>query len=281
MNTKSALLEISENDLEAARHLFEKKLYPQAIFYLQQSVEKSTKSLGLHFKIISEEDLEEIRHESFRIYVMILEELKESAARGYEKLMKLPGIQSMEVVRKHKDLDPSELNAMLNNFKKYVENPKKSISKEELETIISELDRIEAKTRESIKISEEAIQDFKNQILEIVDLVCESDELGLKLSEEEIEKVKSLTPEQATQLAKYTMLKASCNLHLLYLSVALCPHAIHSRYPFPKQKFNPLNEYTESHLLIEKFDQIADMIERTLNKIPTLFSNSHLDRLEF
>lgn len=43
-------LNIAKSDLEASRVLYENQLYPQAIFYFQQNVEKANKSLALVIK---------------------------------------------------------------------------------------------------------------------------------------------------------------------------------------------------------------------------------------
>ena len=49
------LIEITQKDFEAARILFEKSLYPQAIYMLQQSLEKAVKALLLKFGIVRTE----------------------------------------------------------------------------------------------------------------------------------------------------------------------------------------------------------------------------------
>lgn len=59
MSFAETLFEIARTDLEAAKCLFEQELYPQAVFYLQQSVEKATKSFGLLKDIIKEGEVKE------------------------------------------------------------------------------------------------------------------------------------------------------------------------------------------------------------------------------
>lgn len=63
------LLEISNEDLECAKVLCEKKKYSQAFFFLQQSSEKSTKVYGLMSDIIKMKDLRKsISHTTIKIY---------------------------------------------------------------------------------------------------------------------------------------------------------------------------------------------------------------------
>jgi HEPN domain-containing protein len=46
MKMDEELLMIAKKDLQASRVLFDNRLYPQAIFFFQQSVEKANKSLA-------------------------------------------------------------------------------------------------------------------------------------------------------------------------------------------------------------------------------------------
>jgi len=64
---------IARKDLHASKALYEKGLYPQAIFYLQQSVEKAVKAVGLLLSLVhpTKRDLtRNVRHAS--IYAIIL-----------------------------------------------------------------------------------------------------------------------------------------------------------------------------------------------------------------
>lgn len=68
------LIEIVESDLSASKVLYEQGLYPQSIFYLQQSIEKLVKALGVKLKVIEPEDLlTKISHKTFNIYFMAIE----------------------------------------------------------------------------------------------------------------------------------------------------------------------------------------------------------------
>ncbi len=69
MGNSLALLEIAREDLNASNLLYNNGLYPQSIFYLQQSVEKIIKHIGLTDEIIEAKDLhKEIGHKTERIF---------------------------------------------------------------------------------------------------------------------------------------------------------------------------------------------------------------------
>lgn len=58
-------LDISKEDLNASKLLYDNKFYPQSLFYFQQSVEKSIKYLGIRDEIIDQKDLiQNINHKS-------------------------------------------------------------------------------------------------------------------------------------------------------------------------------------------------------------------------
>lgn len=70
----SVLIKIAQKDFEAAKLLFERRLYPQAIYMLQQSLEKAIKASLLKLDIIeTEEELrEEIGHSATKRTLQLL-----------------------------------------------------------------------------------------------------------------------------------------------------------------------------------------------------------------
>jgi len=57
MSNSEVFLEIAKMDLKAAKCLYDQALYPQAIFSLQQSVEKALIAFALIMKYILMNDL--------------------------------------------------------------------------------------------------------------------------------------------------------------------------------------------------------------------------------
>ena len=73
-------LNISFDDLKASNFLYKNGFYPQAIFYLQQSIEKLIKSNGYYLNIIKDRKIGEknVRHDVWKVYSNILENLSNS-----------------------------------------------------------------------------------------------------------------------------------------------------------------------------------------------------------
>jgi hypothetical protein len=75
MEAHLAFLEVAKRDPEAARCLSSRKLYPQAVFFLQQSVEKATKSFGLWAKVVTEGEVKDaVGHDAWKVFSKIFGE---------------------------------------------------------------------------------------------------------------------------------------------------------------------------------------------------------------
>lgn len=68
-NDFKILLDISQEDFKASSLLYNNGFYPQALFYLQQSIEKLIKYLGLKDEVIKQDELvKKISHKSTLIF---------------------------------------------------------------------------------------------------------------------------------------------------------------------------------------------------------------------
>ena len=68
-------IEISEEDLQASKLLFNNQLYPQSIFYFQQAVEKLIKYFGLKNDIIQEKETLKVSHISSKIFKKAIKQI--------------------------------------------------------------------------------------------------------------------------------------------------------------------------------------------------------------
>jgi HEPN domain-containing protein len=79
----SKLVKIAQRDFEAAKALFEKKLYANAVYMLQQSIEKAAKAILVKLGLIRAEEAEEelrkrVGHEVARNVLKLLEDVTTS-----------------------------------------------------------------------------------------------------------------------------------------------------------------------------------------------------------
>lgn len=69
------LIDIAKSDLDASERLYEGGSYPQAVFYLEQSIEKTAKAFGLEVGIIEEEELQGLGHHHEEIFIQIQDKM--------------------------------------------------------------------------------------------------------------------------------------------------------------------------------------------------------------
>lgn len=276
MRTELVLLDIARKDLKAARCLFKERLYCQAVFYLEQTVEKATKSLGIYNKAITEDELEKIGHESWKVYTKILEQTKVKIGNFYKNLERFPKLKQTSLVKEFESLGASKLNNLVKNLAFFIESGK-FVTKEELQAIILEISKFEKEIENTeMKVDEDEIKNLKTQLVEVVDILGENNPIVSKKIKKELE---LLSPKLLTNLWKSLTSLISCFLSLFYLSIILCPHAVRSRYPINRNKFNPLEIYTKVFPVIEKFDQLSNIIERVLDKMTNVFSENPLQKI--
>jgi hypothetical protein len=271
VNTKIVLLDISEKDLAAARCLFKEKLYPQAIFYLQQAVEKATKAIGLHHKIITENELVDIGHDAVKVYIRILEELKSKVIKAQDRIKHFPKLKHTTLFRKFEEIPPEKFEEILTNFESFVRYSNRQLTDEELENAFSELNKLEEELSSlKITIDKEDINKFKSLAYEVAKAIGEEDPIAYKIIEKEFD---SLTPQLTKKLIEYAISAAHCYNYLLFLSVRIDYRlASLTRYPYPESGHNPLQVYTKQHPLVKKFEQLTQVTEKALNVLGEVFS---------
>jgi len=275
----STLLEIAKKDLEASRLLFDKKLYPQAVFFLQQSIEKAIKSYGILNNVISEGETRDIGHRAWKVYRKIFSKLKEDMRKAKEFIEAYPGLKQTRIL---KDLD---LDAIIAKLEEHEESPseekekelwKLSFERERLENIIADINKTRKELEEEITIyiSEREVKEIKKALMDYIFKInptakIEADKIKRKLD-------KALTPQLIrdrlniviAELPSYVF----CSLSLYYLSLVLSPHATKPRYP--QADHNPLEVYNERMPLIQVFSHFIEIAEETLNTLDRIFNSS-------
>lgn len=274
MRTYLIFLKIAEKDLEAAKYLFDRKLYSYSIFYLQQSIEKAVKSFGIRNKTITETEAKDaIGHKAWKVYSKIFHEVKHKITKFEKRLEVFPRLKETSLI---KELKINELKKNLVKYKKVFPNEEAtwniSFSREELHNIITEINEIR-KLRESlseIKPSEKEIEDFKEKLYEFFDVISEINPTDVEEAKKGLDN--AITPEFFSFMFKKLPISELifCYLSLFYLSLVFSPHAVRSRYP--RDNFNPLKVYNEKMPLIQMLDSFIKIAEETLEKLNYIYA---------
>lgn len=177
MKLSKTLLEIAKKDLEAAKCLYEKELYPQAIFYLQQSVEKAAKSFAIMTNMIKEDEVKAVWHNPLRIHEKLLNEQRQKLERLNKALDAIPRLKETSLL---KDIDLDKMRGALDKLQKSLSSIQAEpvfFSKQEITQFIEELDKSEKEITSAFASSPTPDQEFidmsKQGILGLLDVLHE------------------------------------------------------------------------------------------------------------
>ena len=260
------LLETSMKDIQASYLLFDGKLYSQSFFYFQQATEKAFKAFGIACEAITENEIEEIRHNPLKIYRIIVEKQELDVNQtiekfnGNEKLLKSELYKSFKV-EEYKNLLEQE-KQLLN---KYGNIELFNIEHDDVIDILEHLEEVEeskftlpknykALLRTGFTEYAGMLEPF-NPIAakDIRDCVTKDDELEL--------------------LAKFIVIYWRRLFDLIFISkvlyfstVVTMRHHVHiSRYP--KDGVHPLEFYTKKLPMIKFLSDYLRLLERANKKM--------------
>ncbi len=263
MKEGMVLLEIAKKDLEASRLLYENELYPQALFYLEQAIEKVFKGLSVALEIITLDEAKKISHTPFQWFIIVQEKYIENVEKIESLLMILSTSHPIPVWSYEEKTKLSEISKKIKKWDK--EARKLSGSEELLEEFISEYEEIGNQLEQLREISPEERQNIIGEVLE-----SEIKKLyyGYKLPY-----FVTVTFAYHTK-AMLEFLFGNIELIIKPLSLIWCSlflfiplYPVVSMVRYPIGSHNPLEVYDENHPLIKKFDLLYQKIEEILIEI--------------
>lgn len=229
------LLLIAKEDLESSKILYQHGKWPQSIFFLQQAVEKSYKSIAMFQKYIDASSMKgEVGHNPLNILKMQIDQFE---SLKYEFINKPDAFESIVSLCKHIGYDYTSITDELKNNKNDIESFIKSCSKinlteDQLDDCLSEITAYLRKREILIKDIQTDLRTLINQ--ENSELLTSLTGLTAQIMYELIGSFQILTP----------------------LSIIITSHEQKSRYPDEKSGFNPLTYYTKDSLLIKRLPQM-------------------------
>jgi len=270
-------LKIARKDLEAAKCLFDRKLYPQSIFYLQQAIEKAVKSFGIWNKTITEAEAKKtIGHRAWKVYFKIFDEFKNKVLRLEEVLKKFPELREAGLVKEFEINRLKELEKYQSTFSNEDDAFNISFSMEKLQEILLEINKLknelEGISFEKFEIDEKKVEDLKKEFYQLLEAISK---INPTINLEDVKKRcdKLLTPQLISEIFRALSKPISeiiyCYLSLFYLSLIFSPHAVRSRYP--QGNFDPLEVYDEKLPLIRMYNYFAKIVEEVLEKLDHVY----------
>lgn len=260
-------------DLKAAKTLYRYGLYPQAVFYFAQSVEKANKSLGLVTGYFTEEYLaNKVRHDSTKIYEIIAIEQRKQHSKMLENLDNYPELNNFSVLERETinerimaSNDGLREIARIRKGKEDFANLSTREINNILKTIYSELQQIENDIEE-ISSSKLDVESWLLEIDSTIERMRMDNTESSNYLAEELEKLKESNLEDIWQVIKDLSLSIAHGyialIPLYYLTPVLLPHVNPTRYP--EKKKTPVSIYNCNMALVKKLPELFDLHSNTL-----------------
>jgi hypothetical protein len=275
-------LSIAHQDLKAARCLYREGCYPQAVFYLEQSVEKGLKSYSIALCIIDEKEAwREISHKTLKIYEKTTKNFRQRVVNVQENLKMVPNLEAFfrqyvtfsEFIKQLDDtLDQIKSLSKPNENSLNLTNGELKKTIKTLDDFNREAKKEKTKTRSKC-ITPSEFRTSKKFIIDMLEAALANQPELLRQKKEKLNRIFTLdTYEKSMKdILLQTIPPMEIFQSFFQLSIILQPHAV-ARYP--KTDFNPLELYTSDLPLIKSFSKLADITERVLNQVNETFQKS-------
>jgi len=269
-------LEVARHNLDASSILYEQAMYPEAIFFFQQAMEKGCKAYGYYFGIITESDAisREIGHKGIGVYERSIRQFQKIVKSIREKLDLSKAIGQDEENKEFFTLlgdDIDDAKKKLQDFREYSRN--EAISEEELvktlqriQKINQELDWVKqyvTKEEMSTKISSSVKKTALNFIYSLIGTNSSVDYMKIEKLVQELDQ-SEISSVVCTMLNHISIMGS-----LLHLTLLSQPYESSTRYPSGTQ--SPLRRYTVQFPFVEHFKELSAIGTKTLNDMDHMF----------
>ncbi len=263
------LLRFSEEDLSASKILLDNKKYPNAVFLLQQSVEKSTKAFFLLNEISKSKELRDIGHYLSKKHLEGIKENQEKALNLREAIKKNPKLKEIPMINKldledfeNKAVEAEKIVKSVNKGKIYSDNPElldQNIL--EMNKFLTTAEEFEGKKLDKL-IEEELVDEWTNNIKAFSKIGREE---GIGIGEQEEKEALNVTREFlkhiALRHAESMVYGGVAHAVNSVLDFFIEPHFKFLRYPSEKKS---LEYYTLENPLIIRLQKFIEVQKRNL-----------------
>jgi HEPN domain-containing protein len=284
-------IKLAKRDLKASQLLYENNLYPQAIFYFSQSVEKANKALALSSGKYTEEDMLDIGHDPTKIYQNLIIEQRRKSEKTLRKLAEAPelnklyGLGGVSIDSIEENIEECGLQLKkIGSLQKSKFSPT-FLSTNEIQVILRDLGRIDSDLLEPLKeipsysLSKEDWEALTNKIIEWAENLDQIDDKALLEIKNELDSSNVDIEEIATVIRKallqlFDVLRIATPLYIL--SSITTRHSIITRYPdtlrYTKEMY-PTKIYTRKLPLVRYLSYLIELHFKTIHLLDEYCSN--------
>ena len=289
MNLAEEFLKIAEKDLKATKILYENKLYAQALFYFEQSVEKANKVLALTSNKYSEKDMINFNHDVTRIYKDIIIEQKRRYENLSRNLNQISELNSTEFV-KNLDIESTkkELEESLRNLAE-IQTERDDlvfIPTGEIQDILTKMSENEKEIKDSIKsvknfrLTENNWDEMKNDLFKQFENPNNINFTSSLKKEMDDSKLTIQELENGIKKMYLQMIHLMSVLSYLYpLGILTLPHAVITRYP--KGDLSPMDIYNLKRPIIKHLPDLIEQHSKALKILKKYCNEYYLNPAQY
>ena len=289
MNMDEELLKIAGKDLHASQVLYENRLYSQAVFSFQQSVEKANKAFALITNQATEKELrKDIGHFAVRIYLKPIEQQKRKYEHFDKHLSEIPELRNTNLLKGFNvRRDIRQFEHFLSYLQELEKNKNDSIylSSWEIRRFLKEIESSKKDTEKCIqniskfKITERTLNETKKNVLEMYNVFKNYNPIKV---EEEINNLENIDIKQLEiSIKKYVKLLcsiSSISASLITLAIITLPHSSITRYPI--NDLSPVKIYNKKLPIVKKLPDLIDAQDIALKELKIFNSNLEEIKIE-
>jgi hypothetical protein len=274
-------------DLDASVQLYHRGHYPQAIFLLQQSVEKSAKSLGIFLSLITDKDASKVvGHKPLNILRKTTNDMADNIHAMNKEIQVNPDIQKfltgmgfdISVFDTKIDTWIEQAFAELKKMEEY------DLNRQQIRIIIMDIRKRTEQTDIQLTnyrdkgLSEEDYDKIKKILVDMVISGINAMTLSPSEKKELIDDFQQNTlclfmpdKENMEFLIIFFLVLVDCANLLITLAQLTAPHAIRSRYPMPDEGFDPNTYYTKLCPIVAALPTLYLFARRSIEQIDLLY----------
>jgi len=280
-------LDIARQNVNAAKCLYQNGYYPEAVFFLQQSVEKGIKAYGFYSGVIDEKFARKyISHQGSMFYSHAAHNYKKRFENmrdnfhlvNFVELVSRLNIPCFSEYFQKMDYVIEKIDD-LNAKKGRILNPSEYLS----EFTMIDKNQDAADSVNQILQNRETLQPFilqfreqskqeKKRLLHTLKFYIYDFRARFQLCGRFGEMVKETTDDQVRQFFTYMYIELYSLSSLLGLAIITQGHEQASRYPDSQTNFTPLNYYSKDLQLIKDFPRLCEITEKNLELLGRLFT---------
>ena len=272
MNLEIGFFETAKSDFRSAKILHENEEYANAIFLLQQGVEKLAKSYGLINKIIQPNGIKKISHNPKRVFEKQIEIHQEEFDKTASIENLFPDLFRFQTNEEEVNLTGynEKFREASNSMSQLNPNDFLWISNEDLNTIKNQINEIDTELEINFKDFRKDFPDlFKNIISQI------ESNINVELIEvKEVLENEEFIPAMENILKEYIPMSLKImkvHLTLFFFSLITSGHNQLSRYPCLCCGEIPKNNYTKEDVIVDRYDEIHELMMNTIELFEEVF----------